>query len=364
MVLISIAFATSYFAKPHEPNVEIVSYIQELPDPKKDYPKDSGLAERISRSYGLALVLVISEYTQRNAMALDSIRGWARQQFQKDAGFLHNMQFEPMATRHVSIIESVCYNLLAAPSYALQEAALNFVRDQIAAFHTTNAYLRFRSDYFDSFGLDKESALLLARYQSDKARLAVDVLLSSAFWLAVFIIGAILALRAKPGVRSTRAQRVLAYFWVIMAVYYLCSAWSQNQVVLLISAWVCGWIGFYIRRPLAISLGDDKGLSFKLLTPSRSLVALAYWITFSLIAIQVMTWIKSGTLISPDPITLLISSFSGNFLYDPISAKKTISQVVGIIWIVVSLWVFREITVGLPSAEVEQELASLKEVSP
>ncbi len=362
-MLISIAFFMSYFGRPHEPSVEIVSALQELPDPKKTYPLDTGLAERISRSYGLALVLVISEYTQRNAFALDSLRAWARQQFQKDGGFLHNQQPEPI-TKHVSIVESLCYSLFASPSYALREAALNFVRDQIADFHTTQAYMRFRSDYFDSFGLERESALLLARYQSDKARVAVDVLLTAAFWLIVFIVGAILALRAKPGVRSSRLQRVLAYFWVLMAVYYLCSAWSQNQVVVLISAWVCGWIGIYIRRPVAIDLGEDKGLSFRVLTPSRSMIALAYWATFSLIAIQVMTWIKTGTLLSPDPLSLLISSFTGNFLYDPTSAKRTISHATGIAWILMSLWVFREITVGAPTAEVELELASLKEVAP
>jgi hypothetical protein len=94
------------------------------------------------------------------------------------------------------------------------------------------------------------------------------------------------------------------------------------------------------------------------------MIALAYWATFSLIAIQVMTWIKTGTLLSPDPLSLLISSFTGNFLYDPTSAKRTISHATGIAWILISLWVFREITVDAPAAEVELELASFKEVAP
>jgi hypothetical protein len=363
VVLISVAFVMSYFGRPHEPSVEVVNWVQELPDRQKSYPLDTGLSERISRSHGLALVLVISEFTQRNAFALDSLRSWARLNFQKDAGFLHNEQPDP-ATKHTTIVESLCYSLFASPSYALREAALDFVRDQIADFHNTEAYKRFRADYFDSFGLEKESAILLARYQSDKAKVAVDVLLTAAFWIIAFIVGSVLALRAKPGGRSSRLQRILAYFYVLMALYYLCSAWAQNQVVMLISAWVCGWIGFYIRRPVAIDLGEDKGLSFRVLTPSRSMIALLYWATFSLIAIQVMVWIKTGTLLSPDPISLLISSFTGNFLYDPTSAKRTISHATGIAWILASLWVFREVTVGAPTAEVEQELASLKEVAP
>lgn len=364
VVLISIAFALSYFSRPHEPKVEVVSALQELPDPSRNYPLDTGLAERISRSHGLALVLVISEYTQRNAFALDSLRAWARQNFQKDAGFLHNDIPEPV-TKHTTIVESLCYSLFASPSSALREAALNFVRDQVAEFHNTPAYEKFRNDYFDSFGLEMESALLLARYQSDKAKASVDVLLTTAFWIIVFVVGAVLALRSKPGIRTTRLQRILAYFYVIMAIYYLCSAWSQNQMVFLISAWILGWIGIYIRRPVSIEIGEDqKGLSFRVLTPSRSVIALAYWATFSLIAIQLLTWIKTGSLLNPDPISLLLSSFTGNFLYDPTSAKRTISQAIGIAWILVSLWVFREVTVGAPTAEVEKELASLKEISP
>jgi hypothetical protein len=364
VVLISIAFAMSYFSRPHDPNVEIVNALQELPDPSRNYPLDTGLAERISRSHGLALVLVISEFTQKNALALDSLRSWARQNYLRDAGFLHNDLPEPV-NKHTTIVESLCYSLFAAPSSALRESALNFVRDQIAEFHNTPAFEKFRSDYFDSFGLEMESALLLARYQSDKAKASVDVLLTAGFWIIVFVVGSVLALRSKPGVRTTRLQRILAYFYVIMAIYYLCSAWSQNQMVFLISAWILGWIGIYIRRPVYIELGEDKqGLSFRVLTPSRSVIALGYWATFSLIAIQILTWIKTGSLMNPDPVSLLISCFTGNFLYDPTSAKKAISQAVGIAWILVSLWVFREVTVGAPAAEVEQELASLNEVTP
>ncbi|MFN8552125.1 MAG: hypothetical protein U0103_11595 [Candidatus Obscuribacterales bacterium] len=101
-------------------------------------------------------------------------------------------------------------------------------------------------------------------------------------------------------------------------------------MVFLISAWVLGWIGIYIRRPVTIELGEDKGLSFKVLTPSRSVIALGYWATFSLIAIQILTWIKTGSLMNPDPVSLLISCFTGNFLYDPTSAKRAISQAVGV----------------------------------
>lgn len=360
-MLISVAFGLAYFHRPHEPKVEVVNVLQEYPDPTREYPLDTGLSGRISQSHGLALVLVISEFSQRNAIALDSLRSWAKQNFQKDAGFLHNDPIEP-TTKHSTIVESLCYSLFAAPNAALRETALTFVRDQVAEFHNTQAYEKFRNDFFDSFGLERESALLLARYQSDRARAAVDVLLTTAFWLVVFAVGSVIALRSKIGERTTRLQRILAYFYVLMAVYYLCSAWSQNQVVLLISAWVCGWIGFYIRRPFAIETNSDKGMSFKVLTPSRSVIALGYWATFSLIAIQLMIWIKTGTLVDPDPLSLLISSFTGNFLYDPTSAKRTISHAIGIVWIVVSLWTIREVTVGAPAAEVELELAALNEV--
>ncbi|HEY9714025.1 MAG TPA: hypothetical protein V6C72_11175, partial [Chroococcales cyanobacterium] len=190
---IAIAFALAYFVRPHVPNVEMITATEELPDPNQEYPLDLGLADRVSTSYGLALVLTISEYSNKNAQALNALRGWAKQQFQTNPGFLHAVTVEELGVQHQSIVDSVLYHLLTAPKSMFEESTLEYLRDQIGRFHKTRAFKQFRSDYFESFGLDKEAALLLARYESDKARLAANVLIATGFWLVVLVIGCIMA---------------------------------------------------------------------------------------------------------------------------------------------------------------------------
>ncbi|HEY9712881.1 MAG TPA: hypothetical protein V6C72_05390, partial [Chroococcales cyanobacterium] len=138
--------------------------------------------------------------------------------------------------------------------------------------------------------------------------------------------------------------------------------WVENEVPMLISAWVCLWVGIYIRRPVTVSYGEDKGLSLLLRKLSQSTIALITWATFTLVAIQFMTWLKMGTLNNPDPFMLIISSVTGNFLHDPLSAKRSIGHVLGICWLLVGAWTFLRVTTGgEDAAEVEHELASLKD---
>jgi len=364
IALLSTAFGLSYFMRMHQSSTEIVSLKQELPDPDKKYPLDSGLADRISKSYGLALVLVISEYSQRNAVALDGIRTWAKQQYLKDAAFLHSEPIETAQVRHVSIIESLCYSLFSAPRNGLKDLSLDFVKNQVAKFHNTAAYLSFRDNYFDSFGLDREAALLLARYQSDKAKTTVNILLSCMFWSSLFCLCAAYTWRTKYGARSTRTQRLLAYYWIVLGAYYLNVAWSQNQVVLLVSAVVCGGAGQYLLHPFWVDSTDGKGISFRLIELNRPVIICCVWITISLVAIQIMTWIKTGTLVDPDPLSLFLCSWTGNFLHDPASGKRSISHAVGIFWILSSLWAFREMIFGSQSREIDEELALLNQTTP
>ena len=141
-------------------------------------------------------------------------------------------------------------------------------------------------------------------------------------------------------------------------------AWYQNQVVLLVSAVVCTVLGLYLRHPFTVQLADGKAVTFKLIELSRPVIACSLWITLSLVAIQIMTWVKTGSLIDPDPLTLLLCSCTGNFIHDPTSAKRSISHAVGIIWIILSLWAFREMAFGSDSPEIEKELALLNQTTP
>ncbi len=119
IALLAAAAIMSFFTKSHRPNMELVTPRQELPGYFETYPGDTGLADRVSKSYGLALVLVRSQYSQKNAVALASLRAWARQRFQQQPDFLHPLSIEPVdPTRH-NFIGACAYNLFSPLQYWL-----------------------------------------------------------------------------------------------------------------------------------------------------------------------------------------------------------------------------------------------------
>ena len=152
IALVATASIMVFFVRPHPSTVELDTEVQELPDLKAHYSNESGLSERVSKSHGLALVLVISEYSRKNAVALESLRSWAHDNFQKDPGFLHQPPQSLAPRPHNSIIDAFCYSLFTGPRLVLENQVLGFLRNEIALFHTTKAYQSFRADYFDSFG--------------------------------------------------------------------------------------------------------------------------------------------------------------------------------------------------------------------
>src|ERR1700679_1452439 len=121
--LVGLAFAMSYLVRTRIPSLQLVTEQQELPDPKAHYSLESGLSDRVSKSYGLALVLVISEYSRKNAVALEAIRSWAHQNFQRDRGFLHSLENTTAAGSHNSVIDALCYSLLTPPRFLLETEA-------------------------------------------------------------------------------------------------------------------------------------------------------------------------------------------------------------------------------------------------
>lgn len=349
----------SYFEKPKAPIIEVVNMMQELPGVQPSYPGDTVFADRVVKSYNWALVLVKTEFGNANVVALDSLRRWATDNFRRDPHFLHPIII-PVPEPHFSVFDSAIYNLVAPIKYFLDERIADVLRCRIEEFHKTNAYKSFQVAYYDLFDVDAESATLLARYQSDRAKLAIDVVLCAAYWLVAIIGGAVWYFRARQGQRSTREQRLLAYGWLCMGVYYFIIAWTTQQVTVLVSAVLALLVGFYLRRPIAVSFGQDSGLFLRLISLGPRILALVTWISISLIAIQGMTWIKSGVLSDPDPITLLVSSFTGNFLHDPTSTKRTILRVIGIVWVIASLWTLRFIRYEASGErEIEEQLDSL-----
>lgn len=362
IILVALSFGLSYFVRPKVPVREIVSAAEiTIEPPGQPTVVGMTLADRVQKSFSLGLVLVQSEYSAKNAAGLESIRLWAQPKFQENAAFLHPITLSiPVEVQH-SIFDSFFYNLFAAPYYWLQDRITDGLCARISEFHDSSAYDSFRNDYIGVFGQDLDSMLLLARYESDRARSAVNVVLCAAFWFVVTICGAILFVTSREGTRSSRGQRLLAYGWIITGLLYVLMAAIQNHVAVLISALVCLLGGFYLRRPVKLHFNPDKMITLELLSPNAAVIALIAWISITLLGIRLLTWIKTGSLSSPDPVTLLACSFSGDFVHDPIHAKRNLSTAIGLIWLTLTGWVTYYVGYDPKEArEVEQKLASLE----
>jgi hypothetical protein len=334
---------------------------QELPDLKAHYSMESGLSQRVSKSYGLALVLVISEFSRNNAVALEALRSWAHENFQHNPAFLHAVPPPATARPHNSLLDAFCYSLLTPPQLMLEDQAMRFLQSRIAAFHNSKAYQSFRVDYFDSFGLDHESARLLALYQSERARQAVGVLLSALFWCAAILVGTVLYISSTERARSSRWQRALAFFWFSVSLFYIIVSWVQNDVSILVSSIICALAGLYIRRPIAVSFGEDKGLTFRLLVPQAPVLTFITWISVSLVSVQLLAWMSTGNLTNSDPVMLFISALQGDFVHDHGNAKKHIARALGLVWLLTCGWALWNAFQARSTENVERGLKPLKD---
>lgn len=349
-----------YFGRPHPPLLQVSTPSQELPNYEAHYPGDTSLAHRLVSSYGLAMVLVQSPYTQKNVVALEALRSWARLRFQQQPDFLHPVSLPPTTDFGATLLDASAYQLFAGLRYWLEEKAGLLVQYRVAAFHESNAYLSFRNAYFDLFGLSNDSAILLASYQSERAKQAVDVLLWGLLFLLSVLGGALYIAGKKPAKRFDAAQQALANLWLLISAAYLLSACMSNQSSLLVGSFGAAVIGICLRKPFIIT-SQDGFLKIKFVALPFNLVALAFFVTYSMICIQALTWIRFGSMLSPDPITLLLSCFSGNFLQEPVHAKRLIAQIAGISWFVVGAWTTSQFAVDAKAAsENEETLAQMQ----
>ncbi|PZM81233.1 MAG: hypothetical protein DKT66_18610 [Candidatus Melainabacteria bacterium] len=363
--ILCLSFALSYFYKPQPPVRELVRASQEMPaGTQLPATGAAPMASRVANSFTLALVLVKSEFSEKNATGLEYLRVWAQENFQRDPSFLRPVTLKVPVEVHHSIIDSLFFNLFAGPVYILQARVMDLLASRIDDFHHSRAYLSFASDYYEAFGMDQESASLLARYQSERAKSSVNVILCAAFWLLVTAGGIISVFASPPAMRKSRGQWLLAYGWLLVALLYFVVGWMENLVAVMTSSVICGAIGLYLYKPFKIQVSEDSALSLKLVTPSPQFIAIVAWISVSLVAIRLITWIKTGTLFAPDPLTLLASSWSGDFLHEPVHAKKNIKNFVASIWLLYGFWTAYYVSYDpKTSAEVERTLDSLQPIN-
>lgn len=356
LTAVALASVLSFFVKPRPPILDLVSPAQEIPNYEAELPVNRVLADRVVGSFGMAMVLVRNPYTEQNAAALENVRSWAKQRFQDAPDFLHPISVRPRKEPNDTIFGALGYNLFAAAHYALDGQIGSFVSGRIADFHSTDAYKSFQNAYFSLFGKDNESATLLARYQTERARKSIDALAWTVCWATFASSSALATLIAPRKKRFGRLRLSCAAAWLMVGLSNASHAWMSNSIPAMLCSIAAFCTAVFFWRPFLLRTRADASLKVSFYEPGSNWVALGVWVTYSLMAVLILTWIRAGVPDFPDPVTLLLSAFSGNFVQDPEEGKRFIARVVGAVWVAASIWA---LTQKEGDCRVEDELESL-----
>ncbi len=377
VALAALVFSLAYFVKAKEPIMQIVSPSRIMSSATAlPNSTDSKFAEMVMNSSSYAVFLCRSEYSSGNANSLEALRGWAAQQFHNDPRFLHPVIL-PKATASSTFINSTAYCLFAAPYYYASQAAASLISSRVDSYCDSESFRIFKNDFAGLFGSNAEAATLLARYQSDRARTAINPLLSVFFWLVIVVLSPALTGPFKRAAsfwrapfmssnhsarKSAAAAAYFAYFVSFLGIYYSAQAIIVESTAgaSAIAAIVCGAAALYVLFPIKVFVDNDEVLMLRSTISVRS-VLISAWLFLSVLSIQMLTWIKQGVLTEPDPISLLISAVTGDFIHDPLSAKRWISTAIALTWSVSFVFILKILSRrdAESSREVTKKLAGL-----
>lgn len=351
----------AFFAKPKAPLYDFVTPKDELPTYEARYPGDTTLSDRVIKSYALAMILVQSPYTQNHVTSLEMIRQWAREQFQLHPDFLHPVSLNIVDHRRDTVFGAAGYNFLAPAKFWLEDRASQLLKMQMANFHSTSAFHSFSQAYFDFFGKDSDTATLLSRYESDRAKQSVNVILWAAAWAAGTAYAITLLIKRRRTDFFGTLQKSVAAAWLLLGTQYVFLTWEDGQSTTLLAAMASITIAAYLYRPFIVASHQEGGQQAFFVKLAPRWIALATWLTLSMFAVQISTWVRSGLPNGNDPVTLLLCGFSGNFVHDPLAGKRLITEIVFTAWIAVSLWGWRQRDKNdAPGAVEEAGLQSLE----
>jgi len=336
IVLVVAAAVMAFFVKPSPDVTPMVDQAAELSAPELKVTQGGRFPARVMQPK-LALVLIQSEFSKGNADALEALRSWAKERFSEDRTFLHPVavtRTEP----HQTIFDSMCHNLFAPGRYWIEKRVMNFLRWRINEYQDTNEYQAFRVDFYELFGAETDAALLLCGYQEDRARQAVSIFMAAGCLFVLSCAALAMALRQGTSPLFSRGRRLLCYGWFALSMFYAVVAWSSNDVASLMATLVSMSVAGYLVCPFHVAVEEDRRLTLIPYDLSPRVVAFLTWTSLTLLGVHLLTWIKSGNLAEPDPVTLLFSGLYGDFLHDPDSAKKLLSSVLGVMWLLGSAW--------------------------
>lgn len=319
---------------------------------------DAGFADRVLNS-SWAMVLIHSNFSDGNAVGLEALRNWAKEQFSRDKQFLHPLSI-PRRAPSATVFEALSTRLLGNMKTAMDAKLSQFLAWRVGEFANTGAYQSFRVDYYELFGVSNESGTLLARYQDERARSSLGALTGALFWLLFGTVLAISYLRARDKHLSPPVQRYLSHIWLAFSFFYLVVAWSGGNVGALAACILSAVAGAYLRYPVRPIQGREGEVTLASLALSQRTCVVLAWLTFSMVGIQIVSWLRFSFLNEPDPLTLIICGLSGDFIHDPVNIKRTIVEIFGVSWAIVTVWAAVAFKRGaMPSSELQTQLESL-----
>src|SRR5579885_2389807 len=262
VVLVLTSALLSYFVK-YSPDVApIVDPSYETSAPELQSSPNPKFRDKVVSS-NIGIILMYSDFSGKNATALESVRTWAKERFIEDPMFLHPASLR-YSEHHDNVLSALFYNLFAPVRTVLDRSIKSWLRWRIDEFHQTDAYQSFRLDYYDLFGVDPEAATLLARYQEERAKESIEII-AALFYITVAIIGGIaIYLRLCRTNWISRGRLTLSYAWYVAAILYFALAWQSSEVSFLASAVIAFVAASYLRRPLSISFDEVGFLEVRL----------------------------------------------------------------------------------------------------
>ena len=356
LAIVLCAAFLSYFSKYTPDLTPTVDPAYETNAPELQTQPNPEFADKLTAS-NIAMILVHSDFSDENAIALESLRIWAKQKFNQDRKYLHPVSVH-VDERQNTVFSAFLANLLGPERGLFERGVKQFLGWRIDEFHDTEAYESFRVDYYGLFGVDPEAATLLARYQEERAKLAIETISGFIFVLLAAASCAAYYFRSRQWISKSRLT--LSYAWFAGAMLYLGCGWNANEVSYVVSAVVSAIIGLYLRYPIRLSFDEAGYLDIRNIDLSPKLVIGLAWASLTLVGIQLLTWVKAGSLINPDPITLLISSITGNFLHEPSDIKRHILHAIGLVWLASTVSTLYTLKRGVAATpELEAQLANL-----
>ncbi|MDZ4835244.1 MAG: hypothetical protein SGJ27_15820 [Candidatus Melainabacteria bacterium] len=360
LLIVLVAAFLSYFSKYVPDLTPTVDPRYETNAPELQTQPNPQFADKLIAS-NIAMVLIHSDFSDENAVALDSLRTWAKSRFSEDIKYLHPVSVQN-DERQNTVFSAFLVNLFGPERGLMERGIKHFLGWRIDEFHNTEAYESFRVDYYELFGVDPEAATLLTRYQEERAKLATETITGFLFVMLATVSCAVYFFTSRQWI--SKARLTLSYAWFSGAALYLACGWYSNEVSFVVSAVVSALIGLYLRYPIRVSFDEAGYLDVRNIDLSTKLVAGLSWVSFTLVGIQMLTWVKTGSLINPDPITLLISSVTGNFLHEPTVIKRHILHAIGLAWLASTLSTMYVLKRGVAATpDLEAQLANLDQVN-